>query len=197
MEEIKEKELSEIKNFPNSKIDNNVYRSLSRTTLEDTLEYKKWLEHPITKCLFKQFQDYNSFVDNNRSYPRIMIHHSSITGKIVDINLLVRKPQTNDFIEYGLIKATDKNGNEITDKTELTKDDTEFYLTFDSPYFYEGDYIENGKELFRVMNNPLLKDNRYVYKVERISKKDYPVFAHILTPGSGFAIQRYIYETDL
>lgn len=197
MEEIKEKELNEIKNSTNSKIDNNVYRTLTRTTFDDTLEYKRWLEHPLTKCLFKQFQDYNSFVDSNSSYPRIRIYHSSVTGKIVDINLLVRKPQTDDFIEYGLIKATDKNGNEITDKTKLTKDDNEFYLTFDSPYFYEGDYIENCRESFRIMSNPLLKDERYVYKVERIPKKDYPIFAHILTPGSGFTIEKYIYETDL
>lgn len=197
MEEIKEKELNKIKNSTNSKIDNNVYRTLTRTTFKDTLEYKRWLEHPLTKCLFKQFQDYNSFVDGNSSYPRIRIEHSSVTGKIVDINLLVMKPQTDDFIEYCLIKATDKNGSEITDKTELTKDDNEFYLTFDSPYFYEGDFIESSHEIFRVMNNSLLKGTRYVYKVERISKNDYPVFAHILTPGSGFVIQRYIYETDL
>lgn len=197
MEEIKEEEISEIKKFPNLKIDNNVYRSLSRTTLKDTLEYKRWLEHPLTKCLFKQFQDYDSFVNSNSSYPRVRMLHSSITGKIVDINLFVRKPQADDFTEYGLIKATDKNDNEITDKTELTKNDNEFYLFFDAPYFYEGEYIRRDNTLFRIMSNPLFKDMRYVYKVERMFEKDCPVFTHILTPGSGFTIERYTYETDL
>lgn len=197
MEEIKEKELSVIENFCSSKIDQNVYRLLERINLDDTKEYNKWKEHPITKHLFKQLQKYTNFVSHNNSYPIITLNISSITGKIVDIDLFVRKPQADDFIEYGLIKATDKNGNEITDKTELTKDDDEFYLTFDLPYFYEGEFIENCNESFRIMSNPLLKDNRYIYKVERIPKKNYPVFAHILTPGSGFTIEKYIYETDL
>lgn len=145
-------------------------------------------------------EDYANFVNNNSSFPRILFDISTITGKIVNIGMFVRKPQADDFVEYGLIKATDVNGNEITEKSNLTKDDNKFYLTFDSPYFYEGEYISAGYGsscLFRVMSNPLLKDGRYTYKVERTSKNNYPVFYYDLTPGSGFKIEKCIVETDL
>ena len=202
MEEIKEAEITASKGST-SKIDVNTYRSIGKVEFNNSKsknEFIKWFDHPITKCLIKQLKDYADFVNNNSSFPRILFDISTVTGKIVNLNMFVRKPQIDDFVEYGLIKATDINGNEITEKSNLTKDDNEFYLTFDSPYFYEGEYISAGYGsncIFRVMSNPLLKDGRCTYKVERTSKNDYPVFYHYLTPGSGFKIEKCIFETDL
>ena len=202
MEEIKEAEITASKGST-SKIDVNTYRSIGKVEFDNSKskdEFIKWFDHPITKCLIKQLKDYADFVNSNSSFPRILFDISTITGKIVNLNMFVRKPQIDDFVEYGLIKATDINGNEITEKSNLTKDDNEFYLTFDSPYFYEGEYISNGygsNHSFRVISNPLLKDGRYIYKVRRSIESDSPVFYYDLTPGSGFTIEKCIFETDL
>lgn len=202
MEEIKEAEITASKGST-SKIDVNTYRSKGVVEFNDSKlkdEFTKWFNNPITKCLIKQMKYYSDFVNSNSSFPRILFDISTVTGKIVNINMFVRKPQADDFVEYGLIKATDVNGNEITEKSNLTKDDNEFYLTFDSPYFYEGEYISSGygrNHSFRVISNPLLKDGRYTYKVKRSIESDYPVFYYDFTPGSGFTIEKGFIEIDL
>ena len=143
MEEIKEAEITASKGST-SKIDVNTYRSMGKVEFDNSKskdEFIKWFDHPITKCLIKQLKDYADFVNSNSSFPRILFDISTVTGKIVNLNMFVRKPQVDDFVEYGLIKATDINGKKKKEKSNLTKDDNEFYkvrrsIENDSPVFY-------------------------------------------------------------
>ena len=193
MEEINEKDFRVDSNAP--KIDNNVYRTFEEVCLDDFEEWKKWQEHPLTKSLFKQLGDYSKYVDTHKAFPRILLQLNSATGKRVITNFFVRKPSPDDYVEYGLIKATDIDGNTIPKDSYF--DGGIFNLTFDAPYFFEGDLITTSRILFRVIGGPVCKDNGYTCQVELARGTGNRAYGFMLQPGSNFSVVNGFYEIDL